>query len=61
MGEHSDWAELRARRMAEPGVAEAYEAARLAFDVERALEPKRRPRGCSRRAAQAPTTSEPPE
>ena len=29
----TDWEEVRARRMAEPGAAEAYDAARLAFTL----------------------------
>jgi hypothetical protein len=32
---HSDWGALRDRRMAEPGAAEAYEAARRAFESDR--------------------------
>lgn len=32
-GERSDWAELRDRRLAEPGAADEYEAARLAFQL----------------------------
>ncbi len=31
----SDWNELRGRRLSEPGAAEAYEAARLAFELGR--------------------------
>ena len=31
--ERSDWAQLRQRRMAEPGAAESYDAARLAFKL----------------------------
>ncbi|MER7457495.1 helix-turn-helix transcriptional regulator [Micromonospora sp. NPDC126480] len=33
MADRVDWNDLRERRMAEPGVAEAYEAARLAFEL----------------------------
>ncbi|MGQ0774927.1 MAG: hypothetical protein ACT4NY_11015 [Pseudonocardiales bacterium] len=33
MSQRSDWQELRSRRMAEPGVADAYDAARLAFEL----------------------------
>ncbi|SPL93129.1 unnamed protein product [[Actinomadura] parvosata subsp. kistnae] len=32
MSEQGDWRELRDRRMAEPGAAEAYEATRLAYE-----------------------------
>lgn len=32
MSDRSRWEELRERRMAEPGAAEAYEATRLAFE-----------------------------
>ena len=35
MSGRSDWQELRSRRMAEPGAAEAYDAARLAFELGR--------------------------
>lgn len=31
--ERADWTQLRDRRMAEPGAAEAYDAARLAFTL----------------------------
>lgn len=37
MGERADWAAMRDRRMAEPGAAEAYDAARLAFELGRAV------------------------
>ncbi len=33
MSDRVDWNDLRERRMAEPGVAEAYEAARIAFEL----------------------------
>jgi ribosome-binding protein aMBF1 (putative translation factor) len=35
MADRVDWNDLRERRMAEPGVAEAYEATRLAFELGR--------------------------
>ncbi|MGH3797334.1 MAG: helix-turn-helix domain-containing protein [Pseudonocardiaceae bacterium] len=35
MSGRSDWQGLRSRRMAEPGAAEAYDAARLAFELGR--------------------------
>ena len=37
MGERGDWAAMRERRMAEPGAAEAYDAARLAFELGAAV------------------------
>ena len=33
MSDRGDWRDLRERRMTEPGAAEAYEAARLAFEL----------------------------
>ncbi|MGW1057335.1 helix-turn-helix domain-containing protein [Micromonospora rubida] len=33
MNDRADWNEFRERRMAEPGAAEAYEAARIAFEL----------------------------
>ncbi|MEV6365798.1 helix-turn-helix domain-containing protein [Micromonospora musae] len=33
MSDRVDWNDLRERRMAEPGVAEAYEATRIAFEL----------------------------
>jgi ribosome-binding protein aMBF1 (putative translation factor) len=47
MGERSDWAAMRERRMAEPGAAEAYDAARLAFELGRAVRELRECRGWS--------------
>ncbi|WBB89473.1 helix-turn-helix transcriptional regulator [Verrucosispora sp. WMMC514] len=47
MGERSDWASLRERRMAEPGAAEAYDATRLAFELGRAIRELRERRGWS--------------
>jgi ribosome-binding protein aMBF1 (putative translation factor) len=43
--ERTDWAALRARRIAEPDVAEAYEAARLAHTLGRAVRQLREDRG----------------
>src|SRR5688572_2886398 len=37
MSERISWQELRDRRMAEPGAADAYDAARLAFELGRAV------------------------
>ncbi|MFC8848677.1 MULTISPECIES: hypothetical protein [unclassified Micromonospora] len=34
MTDRVDWNELRDRRMAEPGATEAYEATRIAFELE---------------------------
>ena len=47
MGERADWGELRQRRMAEPGAAEAYAAARLAFELGRSVRELREQRGWS--------------
>ena len=41
----SDWNELRGRRLSEPGAAEAYEAARLAFELGRKVREIREQRG----------------
>jgi transcriptional regulator with XRE-family HTH domain len=43
----TDWTELRARRMAEPGAAQEYEAARLAHYVGCAVRGLREHNGCS--------------
>jgi ribosome-binding protein aMBF1 (putative translation factor) len=42
-----DWAALRDRRVAEPGAADAYAAARLAFELGRAVRELRESRGWS--------------
>jgi ribosome-binding protein aMBF1 (putative translation factor) len=47
MSARANWNDLRARRMAEPGAAEAYEAARLAFELGRAVRELREQRGWS--------------
>ena len=47
MSEHADWRELRARRMAEPGAADAYDAARLAFELGAAVRDMREQHGWS--------------
>ncbi|MEV0731374.1 helix-turn-helix transcriptional regulator [Polymorphospora sp. NPDC050346] len=47
MGERADWGAMRERRMAEPGAAEAYDAARLAFELGRAVRELRERRGWS--------------
>jgi ribosome-binding protein aMBF1 (putative translation factor) len=41
------WSELRAQRMAEPGAEEAYEAARLAFELGAGVRELRLARGWS--------------
>ena len=47
MSERSEWKELRDRRMAEPGAAEAYESAHLAFELGRAVRELRERNGWS--------------
>ncbi len=47
MSDRSDWRELRSRRMAEPGAAEAYEGARLAFELGRRVRELRVRQGLS--------------
>ena len=46
-GERGSWSELRDRRLAEPGAAEAYDAARLAFELCTAVRELRLARGWS--------------
>ena len=45
MNERSDWNGLRDRRLAEPGAAEAYEAARLAYELGKTVREMREVRG----------------
>ncbi|HET6484346.1 MAG TPA: helix-turn-helix transcriptional regulator [Actinoplanes sp.] len=47
MSEGVGWAAIRERRMAEPGAAEAYDAARLAFELGRSVRELRERRGWS--------------
>ena len=47
MSERSDWQELRSRRMAEPGATDAYDAARLAFELGRRVRELRVQQGLS--------------
>lgn len=47
MSEGGGWAAMRERRLAEPGAAEAYEAARLAFELGRSVRELRERRGWS--------------
>lgn len=45
MGDRTDWRDLRDRRMSEPGAKEAYEAARLAFELGAAVRELREQHG----------------
>lgn len=47
MGDRADWSELRNRRMSEPGAAEAYDVARLAYELGRSARALREERGWS--------------
>ncbi|TMR21051.1 helix-turn-helix transcriptional regulator [Actinomadura geliboluensis] len=47
MGDRTDWSALRERRMSEPGAAEAYEVARLAYELGRSVRALREERGWS--------------
>ncbi len=47
MAERSEWADLRDQRMREPGATEAYDAARLAFELGRTIRGMREDRGWS--------------
>ncbi|WP_033339283.1 helix-turn-helix domain-containing protein [Catenuloplanes japonicus] len=47
MNEHTKWSEIRDRRMAEPGAAEAYEATRLAYELGKSVRDLRQARGWS--------------
>lgn len=47
MPDHSSWADLRNQRMDEPGAREAYQAARLAFDLGHTVRQLREQRGWS--------------
>ncbi|MEV0202098.1 helix-turn-helix transcriptional regulator [Nonomuraea sp. NPDC050691] len=47
MSEQGSWRELRDRRMAEPGAAEAYEAARIAYELGKTVRAMREGRGWS--------------
>jgi ribosome-binding protein aMBF1 (putative translation factor) len=49
VGERQDWQELRDRRMAEPGAAEAYERTRLAYALGREVRGLREQKGWSQR------------
>jgi len=47
MAERSEWAALRDRRMSEPGAQEAYQAARLAFELGASVRKLREQKGWS--------------
>jgi ribosome-binding protein aMBF1 (putative translation factor) len=47
MSGRSDWNDLRSRRLAEPGAAEAYESTKLAFELGRAVRELRERHGWS--------------
>ncbi|SCF34922.1 Helix-turn-helix domain-containing protein [Micromonospora viridifaciens] len=47
MTERIDWRDLRERRMAEPGADEAYEAARIAFELGQTVRELRERNGWS--------------
>ena len=47
MSDRAEWSQLRERRMAEPGAAEAYDASRLAFELGRAVRELRERRSWS--------------
>ena len=49
MSERATWQEVRDRRMAEPGAADAYEHVRLAFELGRQVRELRTQRGWSQR------------
>jgi hypothetical protein len=48
MTERTDWRKVRDRRMREPGAEEAYDAARLAFELGAAVREMREARGWPR-------------
>ena len=47
MSDRSSWADVRDRRMAEPGAKQAYDAARLAYELGRTVRQLREARGWS--------------
>jgi ribosome-binding protein aMBF1 (putative translation factor) len=47
MSERSEWARLRDRRLAGPGAKDAYQAARLAYELGQAVRELREQRGWS--------------
>ena len=47
MADRSSWAEVRDRRMAEPGAKQSYDATRLAYELGRTVRQLRETRGWS--------------
>ncbi|MFC0005614.1 helix-turn-helix transcriptional regulator [Micromonospora siamensis] len=47
MSDRTDWNDLRERRMAEPGAVEAYDAARIAFELGQSVRSLRERNGWS--------------
>ncbi|WP_280215673.1 helix-turn-helix domain-containing protein [Nocardia cyriacigeorgica] len=47
MAERYEWSQIRDRRMREPGAREAYESARLAYELGRTIRQLREERGWS--------------
>jgi ribosome-binding protein aMBF1 (putative translation factor) len=47
MAEHTNWAEIRRRRLGKPGARPAYERARRAFELGEAVRTERERRGWS--------------
>lgn len=47
MSDRASWADVRDRRMAEPGAKQAYDAARLAYELGRTVRQLREARGWS--------------
>lgn len=60
MSERSGWQQLRSRRMAEPGAEEAYEAARLSYELGKATRELREQRAWTQaQLAEAAEMSQP--
>ncbi len=60
MPERTGWRQLRDKRMAEPGAAEAYDAARLAFELGKSVRELREQRGWTQtRLAEAAGMTQP--
>lgn len=60
MPERTDWRQLRNHRMAEPGAVEAYEAARLAFELGKSVRELREQQGWTQtRLAEAAGMTQP--
>jgi hypothetical protein len=54
MSERSSWKTLRDRRMSEPGAAEAYHAAKLAYELGRTVRALREQHGWRQQSDAAP-------